>query len=310
MVGSALVNALEQGGYKRVITSTSSNVDLTDQTAVKSFFADEAPEIVVLAAAKVGGIEANDRWRADFLYENLMIEANVIKAAHVAGTQKLIFLGSSCIYPRLAIQPLVEEALLTGLLEPTNEAYAVAKIAGLKLCESFHRQYGSNFFSLMPTNLYGPKDNFNLDTSHVIPALVRKFHDAKVQRESEVSVWGTGTARREFLFMSDLAEAIVFALENIDATDIYSEGISHLNVGCGQDIEIRELAELISSVVGFDGAIRYDASRPDGTPRKLLDVTRLTRLGWRYKTTLRAGLDQTYKWYEESITHNACGVRV
>lgn len=300
MVGSAVVNRLMESGNAELITRTSAELDLTDQGSVATFFEREKPEVVVLSAAKVGGILANDQARAEFLYINLMIEANVIHSAFLSGVEKLLFLGSSCIYPRLARQPMREEELLTGPLESTNEPYAVAKIAGVKLCESYYRQYGVNFFSAMPTNLYGRRDNFDLNSSHVIPALMRKFHNAKVAASQEVVVWGTGTPRREFLYVDDLADAIVFLLENVDAETIYSRGISHVNIGCGKDIEIKELAEMIGKITGFEGQIKFDHSMPDGTPRKLLDTTRLTDLGWTYKTPLEDGLRSTYEWFLRS----------
>ena len=297
MVGSAILRRLRLGGIDNIVTASSSNLDLIDQASVESFFAREKPEIVILAAAKVGGILANNTLRGEFIYNNLMIEANVIHAAFRHRAEKLIFMGSSCIYPKLAPQPIAEEYLLTGLLESTNEPYAIAKIAGIKLCESYYRQYGCDFFSVMPTNLYGTHDNFDLDTSHVIPALMRKFHEAKISNSDEVVVWGSGKPRREFLFVDDLAEAVVYLLENTDARSIYERGITHLNIGCGIDIEIGELAEIIKETVGFEGTIRFDTEKPDGTPRKLLDVSRLDKLGWKYKTHLADGLKQTYEWF-------------
>jgi len=297
MVGSAVVRELAQKGFTNIVSRSSSDLDLKDQSAVQSFFNDEKPQIVILAAAKVGGILANDTFRGEFIYENLMIEANVIHAAYKNQVEKLIFLGSSCIYPKLAPQPMKEEFLLTGLLEPTNEPYAIAKIAGIKLCENYYRQYDCNFYSAMPTNLYGVNDNFDLSGSHVIPALIRKFHEAKSGGRDEVVVWGSGNPRREFLFVDDLAEAIVFLMESAEASMIYDSGITHLNIGCGIDIEIRELAELVRTTVGFEGAVSFDPQKPDGTPRKLLDVSRLNRLGWKYKTPLRDGLKTTYEWF-------------
>jgi len=297
MVGSAVVRELAQKGFTNIVSRSSSDLDLKDQSAVQSFFNDEKPQIVILAAAKVGGILANDTFRGEFIYENLMIEANVIHAAFKNQVEKLIFLGSSCIYPKLAPQPMKEEFLLTGLLEPTNEPYAIAKIAGIKLCENYYRQYDCNFYSAMPTNLYGVNDNFDLSGSHVIPALIRKFHEAKSGGRDEVVVWGSGNPRREFLFVDDLAEAIVFLMESAEASMIYDSGITHLNIGCGIDIEIRELAELVRTTVGFEGAVSFDPQKPDGTPRKLLDVSRLNRLGWKYKTPLRDGLKTTYEWF-------------
>ena len=302
MVGSAVRRHLENLGYTNLIFRSSGELDLINQTATENFFARERPEIVILSAGKVGGIQANDTYRAEFIYNNLMIEANVINASHKNGVKKLIFLGSSCIYPKLAAQPIMEEELLTGYLEPTNEPYAIAKIAGIKLCENYYRQYGSNFFSVMPTNLYGTGDNFNLQTSHVVPALIRKFHEGKMKNSPEVVLWGTGRAQREFLYVDDLAEAIVYLMQNADAIDFYSKGISHINIGTGEDIEIGKLAELIKEIVGFTGKIEYDTTKPDGTPRKLLDVSRVNQLGWKYSTTLREGLQKTYEWFLQEYT--------
>lgn len=300
MVGTAIQGALKKKGYRHFLERTSSELDLRDQKTVELFFSDEKPEIVIIAAAKVGGILANDTYRAKFLYDNLMIEANVINSAFKHRVEKLIFLGSSCIYPKLAPQPLKEEYLLSGNLEPTNEPYAIAKIAGIKLCENYNRQYGCNFFSLMPTNLYGPADNFDPQTSHVIPALINKFHIAKTRDMDEVAVWGSGTPLREFLYVDDLAEATVHVLENVEAEDIYSDNISHINIGSGIEITIRELAELIRKIVGFKGNLRFDREKPDGTPRKLLDISRIGRLGWRPRTSLEAGLKLTYDWFLRS----------
>lgn len=300
MVGGAIKRELERNKYRNLITRPSIELDLTDQSRTEDFFASEKPEIVILAAARVGGILANDTFRAEFIYNNLMIEANVIHAAFRHKIDKLIFLGSSCIYPRLAPQPIKEEYLLSGPLESTNEPYAIAKIAGIKLCENYYRQHGCNFISVMPTNLYGVDDNFDLETSHVIPALIRKFHEEKTVNSDAVEVWGSGKPRREFLFVDDVAEAVRFVMENVDAASVYGEGISHLNVGSGTDIEIGELATLIGKTVGFGGSIRFDTARPDGTPRKLLDTSRLTRMGWQFKTSLEDGLKKTYDWFLES----------
>ncbi|MBI5726586.1 MAG: GDP-L-fucose synthase, partial [Ignavibacteriales bacterium] len=266
---------------------------------VEDFFAAEKPDVGIIAAAKVGGILANNTYRAQFLYENLMIQANLIHAAYLNGVKKLIFLGSSCIYPKLAPQPLKEEYLLSDYLEYTNEPYAIAKIAGIKLCESYFKQYGCNYFSVMPTNLYGPYDNFNLETSHVMPALIRKFHEAKVAGVNEVVMWGTGTPFREFLYVEDLADAVTFLLEKIDAKDIYDLGISQINIGTGEDITIGDLAVLIKKIVGYTGEIVHDTSKPDGTPKKLMDVSRLESLGWKYTTTLEEGITKAYKWFLE-----------
>ncbi len=297
MVGSAIKRHLENLGYTNLLARSSEQLDLINQADTENFFASERPEVVILSAGKVGGIQANDTYRAEFIYNNLMIEANVINASHKNGVKKLIFLGSSCIYPKLADQPIREEELLTGYLEPTNEPYAIAKIAGIKLCENYYRQYGSNFYSVMPTNLYGIKDNFDLHTSHVVPALIRKFHEGKVNNSPEVVLWGTGKALREFMYVDDLAEAVVYLMENADAKDFYSQGISHINIGTGEDIEIGKLAELIKEIVGFNGKIEYDTTKPDGTPRKLLDVSRVNQLGWKHSTTLREGLRKTYEWF-------------
>jgi GDP-L-fucose synthase len=294
MVGSALVRALRERGHERLLLVDRSEVNLIEQAAVRRYFDQERPEFVFLAAARVGGILANNTYRAEFIYQNIMIAANVIHAAHEFGAKKLLNLGSSCIYPKLAPQPLKEEYLLTGELEPTNEPYAVAKIAALKLCESYRRQYGSNFVSVMPTNLYGVGDNFDPETSHVVPALIRKFHDAKVGNQPQVTLWGTGTPRREFLYVDDLADACCFLMGQYDDEPF-------LNVGWGEDLEIRELAAIIGDVVGFHGTLTYDASKPDGTPRKLLDASRLRTLGWRPRITLRDGIARTYEWFLEHV---------
>lgn len=293
LVGSAIVRNLQSKGYTNIITRTHSELDLTDQQAVRRFFEEEKPEYVFLAAAKVGGIHANNTYPADFIYDNLMIECNVIKAAHDFNVKKLLFLGSSCIYPKMAPQPIKEEYLLSGYLEPTNEAYAIAKIAGLKMCQYFKKQYGDNFISCMPTNLYGPNDNFDLQNSHVLPALIRKFHEAKVENKPYVEVWGTGTPRREFLYVDDMADACVFLMENYD-------GEETVNIGTGEDVTIKELAEIIKEVVGYEGELNFDTSKPDGTPRKLLDVSKLNKLGWKYKIELRDGIEKSYKWYLEN----------
>lgn len=297
MVGSAILRELKKEGYSKIVTKPQSELDLIIQRDVENFFSAEKPEVVIISAAKVGGILANNQYRAEFIYDNLMIETNVIHAAFRNGCEKLIFLGSSCIYPKLAPQPLKEEYLLSGYLEFTNEPYAIAKIAGIKLCESYYRQYGSNFFSVMPTNLYGPNDNFDPQTSHVLPALIRKFHEGKENNTDKVILWGTGKPLREFLFVDDLAEAIVFLMEKTDASDLYDNGISHLNIGTGADVSIFELAKIISDITGYKGMIGYDTSKPDGTPRKLLDVSRINSLGWKYKTELKDGIIQTYDWY-------------
>ena len=288
MVGSAIVRKLHAEGYENILTRTSSELDLRDQRAVADFFATEKPEFVFLAAAKVGGIMANNTYRAEFLYDNLMIESNIIHSAHITGVRKLLFLGSSCIYPKMAPQPLREEYLLSGLLEETNEPYAIAKITGIKLCEAYRSQYGNNFISAMPTNLYGPNDNYDLQGSHVLPALIRKFHEAKVNGDSSVEVWGTGSPMREFLHADDLASACFFLMEHYN-DDLF------VNVGTGEDVTIRELAEMVKETVGFDGELRWNTDKPDGTPRKLMDVSRLHALGWKHTTDLRQGLEQTYQ---------------
>jgi len=292
LVGSAIVRLLRTRGFNHLITRLRSELDLRDQNAVRSFFAQEKPDIVVLAAARVGGIKANSNAPVEFLIENVEVQNNAISAAHESGVRKLVFLGSSCIYPKLARQPIPESALLTGPLEPTNEAYAIAKIAGIKLCQAFAREYGANFISVMPTNLYGPGDNFDLETSHALAALLRKAHEAKINRHRELVVWGTGEPRREFLHVDDFASAVLFLLENYDSPEI-------INVGCGEDISIRCLAELICEIVGFEGDLRWDRSKPDGTPRKLLDVSKIGKLGWKATIPLRDGIVQTYNWFVE-----------
>ena len=299
MVGAAIVRRLGADGRERILTRTHAELDLTDQRAVELFFAENRPQHVYLAAAKVGGIWANDTYPAEFIHQNLMIEANIIQAAHRHGVERLLFLGSSCIYPRLAEQPMREDALLTGTLEPTNEPYAIAKIAGIKLCESYNRQYGTDFRSLMPTNLYGPGDYFDLENSHVIPALIRKFHDAKQGGKRAVEIWGTGTPRREFLHVDDLADACVHIMRLTPDTyrAMTQPMLSHINAGTGEDVTIRRLATMVKEVVGFAGEIRFDTSKPDGTPRKLLDVSRIRASGWTAQTDLPTGLKQTYAWF-------------
>lgn len=288
MVGSAIVRQLEQTGHRNIITRTSSELNLMNQAAVQHFFEEEKPEYVFLAAAKVGGIQANNVYRAEFLYNNLMIEANVIHAAHEAEVKKLLFLGSSCIYPKFAEQPLREESLLTGALEPTNEPYAIAKIAGIKMCEAYWDQYGDRFISAMPTNLYGPNDNYDLQTSHVLPALLRKFHQAKADDLPEVECWGSGSPLREFLHVNDLAEACVFLMNEYEEKQF-------VNIGSGTDLSIKALAEMIQEVVGFEGKIVWNTSKPDGTPRKLMDVSKINNLGWKHRIELRQGIEQVYQ---------------
>ncbi len=301
MVGSAICRQLKQHDDVELVVRTRSELDLTSQEAVAAFFASQQIDEVYLAAAKVGGIHANNTYPAEFIYENLVMECNIIHAAHQSGVQNLLFLGSSCIYPKLAEQPMTETALLTGILEPTNEPYAIAKIAGIKLCESYNRQYGRDYRSVMPTNLYGENDNFHPENSHVIPALMRRFHEAKLNNAAEVVVWGSGTPMREFLHVNDMAAASVHVMELDSATyQAHTQPmLSHINVGTGIDCTIREMAETMAAVVGFNGDIVFDASKPDGTPRKLMDVSRLAQLGWRYGIDLHAGLTMTYQWFLE-----------
>jgi GDP-L-fucose synthase len=294
LVGAAVVRTLRQQGYQNLLVRTHQELDLTDQTAVREFFDRERPAAVIMAAARVGGIHANSTRPALFIRDNLLIQDNVIDAAHRSGVAKFVFLGSSCIYPKLAPQPIKEEYLLTGPLEPTNEWYAVAKIAGLKMCQAYRREFGFNAISLMPTNLYGPGDNFDLQNSHVLPALIRRFHEAKLRGDETMSIWGTGTPRREFLHVDDLADAVIYLLNNYDDESI-------VNVGWGEDVTIRDLAELVMAASGYQGRLVFDPSKPDGTPRKLLDTTRLTALGWRPKIPLEAGIESTYAWFREHV---------
>jgi GDP-L-fucose synthase len=297
LVGSALVRKLRERGYKNLVLKTSKELDLRRQADVEAFFASERPEYVFLAAARVGGILANNTYKADFIYDNLMISANVINAAYRSGVKKLLNLGSSCIYPKLAPQPMKEEYLLSGQLEPTNEPYAIAKIAAIKLCRYYNEQYGTNFISVMPTNLYGPEDNFDLETSHVLPALIRKFHEAKVNGQKSVTIWGTGEPYREFLYVDDLAEACVFLMNKLD----YKVIGEFINIGTGEDIRIKDLAMLIKQIVGFKGDLRHDPGKPDGTPKKLLSISRILSLGWRPRTNLQEGILLTYNWYRKSL---------
>jgi len=290
MVGSSIVRRLKELGYENIITLNKSQLNLLDQQSVDSFFREYSPEYVFLAAAKVGGIKANRDMKADFIYENIMIQTNIIKSSYSYDVKKLIFLGSSCIYPKFCNQPIKEEYFMTGELESTNDAYAIAKIAGIKMCQSYNQQYDTDFISVMPTNLYGPNDNYDLNNSHVLPAMIRKFHEAKLEGRESVEVWGTGTPKREFLYVDDLADACVFLMNNYSGSDI-------VNIGTGQDVTIAELAVGISRVVGYDGEIKYNTEMPDGTPRKLLDVTKLEEIGWKYSTSLKDGIEKTYKDY-------------
>ena len=290
MVGSAIARRLDQLGYKNIITADRRETDLKSQAETNRFFELTKPEYVFLAAAKVGGIHANQTYKASFIYDNLMIQSNVIEAARFHGTKKLLFLGSSCIYPKMCPQPIKEEYLMTGALESTNDAYAIAKIAGIKLCQSYNEQYGTDFISAMPTNLYGPNDSYDLDNSHVLPAMIRKFHEAKLEGKDSVEIWGTGTPKREFLYVDDLADACVFLM------NVYS-GSEIVNIGTGQDVTIAELATAVSITVGYEGGIHFNTNMPDGTPRKLMDVSKLERIGWKYKTSLKEGIEKTYKDY-------------
>jgi GDP-L-fucose synthase len=302
MVGAAIVRQLKQSGFDNVVTRTRAELDLISQAAVRHFFETEKVDCVILAAAKVGGIHANNEYQAEFIYQNLMIEASVIHEAYTAGIQRILFLGSSCIYPKLAEQPMSETALLTGELESTNEPYAIAKIAGIKMCESYNRQYGTDYRSIMPTNLYGPGDNFHPQNSHVIPALIRRLHDAKLAEKPMVTIWGTGTPKREFLHVDDLASASIYLLllDKASYNQESSPMLSHVNVGTGEGVTIRDLAELIAGVVGYEGKLEFDDTKPDGTPRKLLDVSRINNLGWSATTSLQHGLRNVYSWYVTS----------
>jgi GDP-L-fucose synthase len=294
LVGSAVVRALQNQGYRNLVHPTHHELDLTDQASVRGFLQRERPQGLIMAAARVGGIHVNDTRPAEFIRDNLLIQDNLIDAAYRAGVEKFVFLGSSCIYPRLAPQPIKEEYLLTGPLEPTNEWYAVAKIAGIKMCQAYRRQYGFDAISLMPTNLYGPGDNFDLQNAHVLPALIRRFHEAKGRGDTTLTVWGTGTPRREFLHVDDLAEAVLYLMNAYESAEI-------VNIGWGEDVTIRELAEMIAAATGFQGRLTFDASKPDGTPRKLLDTSRLTSLGWTPKIKLKAGIESTYAWFKEHL---------
>lgn len=296
LVGSAIVRNLKSKGYNNIVGRTHKELELTDQQAVRAFFEEERPDVVVLAAAKVGGINANNTTPAEFIYDNMQVQCNVIHCCHQYGVKKLLFLGSTCIYPKMAPQPIPEDALLTGPLETTNEAYAVAKIAGMEMCKFYKRQYGDDFISCMPTNLYGPHDNYDLSGSHVLPAMIRKFHEAKLNHAPSVELWGTGTPLREFLYVDDMADACVFLLKNYN-------GEQHVNIGTGKEITIKELAEMVKKTVGFEGEIIWNDSMPDGTPRKLTDVTKLHSLGWRHKVELEEGIRMAYDWFKENVDH-------
>lgn len=298
MVGSAICRQMNVG---EIMCAPRDVLNLESQSQVERFFDANRPDQVILAAAKVGGIHANNTQRADFIYSNLQIQNNVIHSAYKFGVKKLLFLGSSCIYPRMAHQPIKEEYLLSGPLEPTNECYAVAKIAGIKMCEAYYRQYGCNFISVMPTNLFGTNDRFDLENGHVLPALIRRFHEAKTHNDKSVALWGTGSAYREFMYVDDMASACLFAMKNLDAKDLYGQGTSHINIGTGEDISIRDLAKKVAEIVGFNGEIIFDASKPDGTPKKLLDVSRLNNMGWKHKTSLEEGISKTYNWYKNNV---------
>lgn len=298
LVGSAITKKLQKEGYENLILKTRKELDLTDNGAVAEFFKKEAPDFVFMAAAKVGGIMANSTYPADFIYDNLTIQTNIIHQSFLSGVKKLLFLGSSCIYPKLAPQPIKEEYLLTDKLEPTNQAYAISKIAGIITCQSYNKQHGTNFISVMPTNLYGPNDNFDLQTAHVLPALIRRFHEAKIKKIEKVEVWGTGNAKREFLYIEDLADACAYLMNNYNETEI-------INIGTGEDVSIKELAEIIKEVVDFEGKIDWDTSKPDGTPRKLLDVSKLNELGWHHKIELNEGIKMTYNWYKDNLQNVA-----
>ena len=301
MLGSSILRNLKEKGYNNIITQNHINLDLTNQKEVNQYFKENSPDYVINAAAKVGGILSNNTYRAQFIYENLMIQNNLIHSSYEFNIKKFLFLGSSCIYPRDCNQPIKEEYLLSGTLELTNEPYAIAKIAGIKMCESYWKQYGSNFISVMPTNLYGENDNFDLENSHVLPALIRKFHEAKINNKEEVTVWGSGSPKREFMYVDDCADACVFIFENINADNLYSRRVSHINIGCGIDITIKELSIMIGTIIGYEGNIIFDSSKPDGTKQKLLDISLLNELGWKNSLNLKEGIKKTYSWYLENI---------
>ena len=297
MVGASILRCLNKNGFNNTITRTRDELNLIDQIKTKNFFNDEKPEYVFIAAAKVGGILANSKYRGQYLYENLCIQNNIIHSAHEAGVRKLIFLGSACVYPRASEQPIKESSLLSGHLEPTNESYAIAKIAGIKMCQSYFHQYGDNFISLMPNNLYGPNDNFDLETSHVLPALIRKIHEAKIKEKNTVEIWGTGKPLREFLHVDDLASAAVFLMEQLNADKLFDKGISHINIGSGEEISIEGLAMKIKKIIGFNGGLIFNKDKPDGMPRKLLDISVLNNLGWKSSIPLSDGLESVYSWF-------------
>ena len=297
MVGSAIIRKLKRDGYNNLLLRSHSDLDLINQKEVMQFFLEEKPNYVFIAAAKVGGIHANNTLRGQFLYENIMIQSNIIHAAHIIGVKKLMFLGSACIYPRNALQPIKEEYLLSDLLEPTNEPYSIAKIAGIKLCENYYHQYKNDFISIMPNNLYGPNDNFDLESSHVLPALIRKFHEAKINKEEKVEIWGSGSPLREFLHVDDLARACLFLMQNLNADQLYEKKISHINIGSGQEISIKELAILTKEIIGFEGELIFNGSFPDGMPRKLLDLSVIRSLGWESSIELKTGIQSVYNWY-------------
>jgi len=301
MVGSAIIRALSGAGFSNLITISHDQLDLINQDAVNKFFNYEKPDFVFISAAKVGGINANNTYRGQFIYENLMIQSNLIHSAHLCGVKKLMFLGSACIYPKNSLQPLKEEYLLTDILEPTNEPYSIAKIAGIKLCENYFHQYGSNFISIMPNNLYGPNDNFDLETSHVLPALIRKFHEAKERKDLNVEVWGSGNPLREFLHVDDMAAACIFLMDKVSGEDLYNMNISHLNAGTGEEISIKDLALLIKDIIGYKGNIVFNSNYPDGMLRKLLDISRITNLGWKASINLKHGIKSLYKWYVKNL---------
>ena len=301
MVGSAVVRNLKSKGYTNILTASREELDLTTQEQVLDWFHENTPNVVIDCAAKVGGIHSNNVYRADFIHQNLQIQNNLIEACHAVDISKLLFLGSVCIYPKFVDQPIKEEYLLRSPLEPTNEPYAIAKIAGIKTCESYYKQHGSNYYSVMPANLYGPNDNFHPENSHVLPALIRRFHEARESLQSVVTVWGTGEAMREFMHVDDLADACVYLLENVEAEKVYSQGVSQINIGTGKDISIKDLAHLISKVVGYEGEISFDLTKPDGTLKRVLDSSRLSKLGWNHKIDLEEGLVGTYEWYKENI---------